>query len=36
FWTFWQYDNSGSLPGDQNLFNGSMARLKELARGPRE
>ncbi|MFJ4834053.1 lysozyme [Streptomyces sp. NPDC088747] len=36
FWTFWQYDNSGSLPGDQNLFNGSMARLKEFARGPRE
>jgi len=33
FWTFWQYDNSGSLPGDQNLFNGSQARLKRFARG---
>ncbi|MGI5453722.1 lysozyme [Streptomyces sp. CA-249302] len=33
FWTFWQYDNSGSLPGDQNLFNGSLAQLKRFARG---
>lgn len=33
YWTFWQYDNSGSLPGDQNLFNGSMTALKRLARG---
>ncbi|MFD5076907.1 lysozyme [Streptomyces sp. NPDC058371] len=33
FWTFWQYDNSGSLPGDQNLFNGSLARLKTFAKG---
>ncbi|MFJ3668715.1 lysozyme [Streptomyces sp. NPDC090106] len=33
FWTLWQYDNSGSLPGDQNLFNGSMAQLKRFARG---
>ncbi|QFQ96353.1 hydrolase [Streptomyces phaeolivaceus] len=34
FWTIWQYDNgSGSLPGDQNLFNGSMGRLKEFAEG---
>lgn len=33
YWTFWQYDNSGSLPGDQNLFNGSMTQLKKLARG---
>ncbi|MHC3468448.1 lysozyme [Streptomyces sp. 7R007] len=32
-WTFWQYDNSGSLPGDQNLFNGSRARLKRLTLG---
>ncbi|MEU0433323.1 lysozyme [Streptomyces sp. NPDC006290] len=32
-WTFWQYDNSGSLPGDQNLFNGSATRLKRLALG---
>lgn len=32
-WTFWQYDNGGTLPGDQNLFNGSMARLKQFAKG---
>ncbi|WP_343998545.1 lysozyme [Streptomyces thermocarboxydovorans] len=32
-WTFWQYDNSGTLPGDQNYFNGSLGRLKALARG---
>ncbi|MEV1084316.1 lysozyme [Streptomyces sp. NPDC050211] len=32
-WTFWQYDNSGSLPGDQNLFNGSLSQLKKFARG---
>ncbi|WP_353941772.1 lysozyme [Streptomyces sp. HUAS MG91] len=33
FWTFWQYDNSGGLPGDQNLFNGSMAQLRRFALG---
>ncbi|MET7701176.1 lysozyme [Streptomyces sp. NPDC005485] len=33
YWTFWQYDNSGSLPGDQNLFNGSMDRLRKFAKG---
>ncbi|WP_327666786.1 lysozyme [Streptomyces sp. NBC_00485] len=33
FWTFWQYDNSGGLPGDQNLFNGSQAQLRTFARG---
>ncbi|WP_329278688.1 lysozyme [Streptomyces sp. NBC_01451] len=33
FWTFWQYDNSGSLPGDQNLFNGTSAQLKRFAKG---
>ncbi|WP_316780339.1 lysozyme [Streptomyces sasae] len=32
-WTFWQYDNSGSLPGDQNLFNGSASRLRSFAKG---
>ncbi|MFE0131348.1 lysozyme [Streptomyces sp. NPDC059037] len=31
--TIWQYDNSGRLPGDQNLFNGSMNQLKRFARG---
>ncbi|MFD6289541.1 lysozyme [Streptomyces sp. NPDC060205] len=33
FWTFWQYDNKGGLPGDQNLFNGSLSQLKTFARG---
>ncbi|MFJ6081715.1 lysozyme [Streptomyces sp. NPDC092369] len=33
YWTFWQYDNRGSLPGDQNLFNGTRAQLKRFARG---
>lgn len=33
YWTFWQYADSGRLPGDQNLFNGSMAQLKQFARG---
>ena len=26
--TFWQYANSGSVPGDQNYFNGDIAGLK--------
>ncbi|MFJ8307455.1 MULTISPECIES: lysozyme [unclassified Streptomyces] len=34
YWTFWQYANgSGSLPGDQNLFNGTFAQLERLAAG---
>jgi lysozyme len=33
YWTFWQYSNKGSLPGDQNLFNGTAAQLKRFARG---
>ncbi|MFJ9541754.1 lysozyme [Streptomyces sp. NPDC101225] len=33
YWTFWQYGSKGSLPGDQNLFNGSQAQLKKFARG---
>jgi len=33
FWTLWQYDNSGSLPGDQNLFNGSLNQLRKFAKG---
>ncbi|MFF6814803.1 lysozyme [Streptomyces sp. NPDC012403] len=33
-WTFWQYDNGGgTLPGDQNLFNGSLDRMKRFAQG---
>lgn len=33
FWTIWQYDNGGGLPGDQNLFNGSTDRLRAFAKG---
>lgn len=33
YWTFWQYGTRGALPGDQNLFNGSMSRLRIFARG---
>lgn len=29
--TIWQYSWHGSMPGDQNLFNGSAAALRELA-----
>ncbi len=31
FYTFWQWANSGVFPGDQDVFNGSMARLLALA-----
>jgi GH25 family lysozyme M1 (1,4-beta-N-acetylmuramidase) len=31
FYTFWQYADSGSVPGDQDLFNGAPQRLKTLA-----
>ena len=30
-YSFWQYADSGELPGDQDLFNGSLSRLKALA-----
>ena len=33
FYTFWQYSDSGSLPGDQDVFNGSYSRLQALALG---
>ena len=33
FYTFWQYADSGSLPGDQDVFNGSYSRLKAIAAG---
>ncbi|GGV47342.1 lysozyme [Streptomyces spectabilis] len=32
-WAFWQYADRGTLPGDQNLFNGSTAQLRRFARG---
>ena len=31
FYSFWQYADSGTQPGDQDLFNGSYERLKTLA-----
>src|SRR5690606_2793980 len=31
--TIWQFSDSGSLPGDQNYFHGSMDKLRKLARG---
>ncbi|EST22303.1 lysozyme [Streptomyces roseochromogenus] len=32
YWTFWQYQSEGTLPGDQDLFNGSASRLRVFAR----
>ena len=29
--TFWQFADSGSNPGDQNIFNGDMAGLQRYA-----
>jgi GH25 family lysozyme M1 (1,4-beta-N-acetylmuramidase) len=31
FYTFWQWADSGGFPGDQDVFNGSAARLTALA-----
>ena len=31
FYTFWQYANSGTFPGDQDVFNGTSSRLLALA-----
>jgi GH25 family lysozyme M1 (1,4-beta-N-acetylmuramidase) len=33
YYTFWQYADSGSQPGDQDVFNGAYTRLKALAKG---
>jgi GH25 family lysozyme M1 (1,4-beta-N-acetylmuramidase) len=33
YYTFWQYADSGSLPGDQDVFNGAYSRLQALATG---
>ena len=33
YYTFWQYADSGSEPGDQDVFNGAYSRLQALARG---
>lgn len=31
FYTFWQYSDKGSQPGDQDVFNGAYSQLKILA-----
>jgi GH25 family lysozyme M1 (1,4-beta-N-acetylmuramidase) len=33
YYTFWQYADSGTFPGDQDYFNGDVTRLKALALG---
>ncbi|OON74004.1 lysozyme [Streptomyces tsukubensis] len=33
YWTFWQHAESGKLPGDQNVFNGSTDQLHRFAGG---
>jgi GH25 family lysozyme M1 (1,4-beta-N-acetylmuramidase) len=33
YYTFWQYADSGSEPGDQDVFNGAYSRLQALANG---
>jgi len=33
FYTFWQYADSGSLPGDQDVFNGAYSQLQAIAKG---
>lgn len=30
-YSIWQYASSGPLPGDQNVWNGSLSRLQVLA-----
>jgi len=32
FYTFWQYSDVGSLPGDQDVFNGAYSQLQTLAK----
>ena len=32
YYTFWQYADSGSLPGDQDVFNGALSQLQALAK----
>jgi GH25 family lysozyme M1 (1,4-beta-N-acetylmuramidase) len=31
YYTFWQFADSGTFPGDQDVFNGSLGRLRALA-----
>ena len=35
FFTFWQYSTTGTLPGDQDVFNGSRSQLIRLATAAR-
>jgi GH25 family lysozyme M1 (1,4-beta-N-acetylmuramidase) len=32
-YTMWQYASSGTFPGDQDVFNGSLSQLQAFARG---
>jgi GH25 family lysozyme M1 (1,4-beta-N-acetylmuramidase) len=32
FYTFWQYRDNGSLPGDQDVFNGAYSQLQTIAK----
>jgi GH25 family lysozyme M1 (1,4-beta-N-acetylmuramidase) len=31
FYSFWQWDDAGTFPGDQDVWNGTLARLKVMA-----
>ena len=33
FQTIWQYADSGTFPGDQDVFNGDITRVQALANG---
>jgi len=33
YYTFWQYADAGTFPGDQDYFNGDLSRLQALALG---
>ncbi|WP_460604290.1 lysozyme [Jatrophihabitans fulvus] len=33
YYTFWQFADSGTYPGDQNTFNGDYSQLQAIARG---
>jgi GH25 family lysozyme M1 (1,4-beta-N-acetylmuramidase) len=31
YYTFWQYADSGTFPGDQDRFNGDYSQLQRIA-----
>ena len=33
YYTFWQYADSGTFPGDQDVFNGAYSQLQAIAKG---